>query len=129
MRAQVVRLLARYAITTWRHDRDIQEGSDFTRAIEEGIETADNFLYFLSPAALQSHYCQTELRHALQYHKRIIPLLISLAGEALPEALWTLQYLDFTQGIHVVAFLRLSGRLSKTLLVDEAGSGEGSGLA
>ncbi|NJO14381.1 MAG: TIR domain-containing protein [Thioploca sp.] len=107
-RDQVVRLLARHAVTTWRHDRDIQEGSDFTRAIEYGIETADNFLYFLSPAAIQSHYCQTELQHALQYHKRIIPLLIApLTNEAIPEALRTLQYLDFTKGIYPEALLRI----------------------
>ncbi|NJO15865.1 MAG: TIR domain-containing protein [Thioploca sp.] len=108
IRNEVVRLLARHAITTWRHDYDIQEGSDFARAIEYGIETADNFLYFLSPDITHSDYCRKELEHALQYHKRIIPLLIVPTPEQeISEPIRALQYLDFTQGIDIDALLKI----------------------
>ena len=73
IRDQVVQSLSRYAITTWTHDRDIQTGGVYERAIEQGIENADNFFYFISPHSVISEYCQQELAHALQYHKRIIP--------------------------------------------------------
>ena len=108
IRNEVVRLLARQAITTWRHDQDIHEGTNFTRAIEVGIETADNFLYFLSPASIQSSYCQQELEHALRYHKRIIPLLISPMPLAnIPESIRNLQYLNFTHGIQLDPLLKI----------------------
>ncbi|NJO15474.1 MAG: TIR domain-containing protein [Thioploca sp.] len=108
IRNEVVRQLARQAITTWRHDQDIRQGTDFTRAIEVGIETADNFLYFLSPAAIQSSYCQQELKHALRYHKRIIPLVIASTPTAdIPESIRTLQHLDFTHGIQIDPLLKI----------------------
>ena len=108
MRDEIVRLLTRRAITTWQHDHDIQEGSDFARSIEHGIETADNFLYFLSPASVQSEYCQKELAHALQYNKRIIPLLIKpTSTQNLPKSIRTLQHIDLTQGIHIDPLLKI----------------------
>ncbi len=108
IRNEVVRQLARQAITTWRHDQDIHQGTDFTRAIEVGIETADNFLYFLSPAAIQSSYCQQELEHALRYHKRIIPLVIaSIPAADIPESIRILQHLDFTHGIQIDPLLKI----------------------
>jgi hypothetical protein len=101
LRDQIVRELARYAITTWTHDKDIPTGSDYARAIEQGIETADNFLFLLSPTAVQSDYCQRELTHAHRYHKRIIPILIApTPAENWPPTLRDLQYLHYsTDGI------------------------------
>jgi hypothetical protein len=93
----VIQSLSRYAKTTWTHDRDIQKGYDYERAIRMGIENADNFFYFISPHAITSEYCQRELTHALKYHKRIVPLLIAPTPETdMPEILRGLQYVDFT---------------------------------
>jgi hypothetical protein len=58
IRDQVIQSLSRYAKTTWRHDYDIQSGDDYERAIEQGIENADNFFYFVSPHSVVSDYCQ-----------------------------------------------------------------------
>jgi hypothetical protein len=97
IRNRVVQSLSRYAKTTWRHDRDIQKGADYGRAIEVGIENADNFFYFISPRSVVSKYCQLELEHALKYNKRIVPLLIApTPGSEIPEVLRQLQYVDFT---------------------------------
>jgi hypothetical protein len=104
IRDQVVHTLARHAITTWTHDRDIQTGTDYTQAIQQGIERADNFLLLISPHSVQSEYCRQELTHALQYHKRIIPILITATPAALlPESLRGLQYLRLADdGMHAI---------------------------
>ncbi len=97
IRDSVVQSLSHYAKTTWIHDRDIQKGADYARAIELGIEQADNFFYFISPHSVISDYCQKELVHALKYNKCIVPLLIAPTPEPdIPEVLRDLQYVDFT---------------------------------
>ncbi|RKZ75140.1 MAG: type IV secretion protein Rhs, partial [Candidatus Parabeggiatoa sp. nov. 1] len=97
IRNQVVQSLSRYAKTCWTYESDIQTGADYERAIEQGIENADNLFYFISPHAVASEYCRRELAHALQYNKRVVPLLIApTPASAFPEALQGLQYVDFT---------------------------------
>jgi formylglycine-generating enzyme required for sulfatase activity len=92
----VVQSLARHAITCWTPDRD-KKGEQYERVIDRGIEGADNFLFFISPASVKSDYCQRELDHALQYHKRIVPLLITPTPISdQPDALRTLPYVDLT---------------------------------
>ncbi len=97
IRDSVILSLSRYAKTTWRHDQDIQKGADYQRAIEVGIENAYNFFYFVGPHSVASEYCRRELDHALQYNKRVVPLLIApTPADDFPEALRGLQYVDFT---------------------------------
>ena len=92
----VIKALARHAITTWRHDNDIQRGSKAEQAILSGIAGADNVLYFISPDALVSEACNEELAHAREFNKRIIPLLIK-ATPNLPAELQQLQYIPFIE--------------------------------
>ncbi len=104
IRDKVIKSLSRHAITTWTHDQDIAQGREYARAIEVGIEQADNLLLFISPESLQSEYCQKEVRHALKMNKRVLPLLIrniddkdlsgfqNLTGLDISQ----LQYIDFT---------------------------------
>ncbi|BAP55871.1 TIR domain-containing protein [Thioploca ingrica] len=100
IRDPIVQALSRYAITTWTHDQDIQKGTDFARAIEQGIENADNFLLLISPQSAVSEYVQRELAHALKYHKRIIPLRIAPTDPAhLHPTLRHLQSLTFQDGV------------------------------
>jgi WD40 repeat protein/tetratricopeptide (TPR) repeat protein len=90
--------LSRYAKTVWTHDRDIQTGIDYQQAINIGIENADNLIFLISPDSIASEHCQRELTYALQYNKRVIPLLItSLPASEIPEKLRGLQYIDFTE--------------------------------
>jgi len=72
-----------------------KKGTRYEYAIEQGIEGADNFFFFISPISVVSDSCQREFAHALNYHKRIIPLLITPTSE-IPEALSSLQYIDLT---------------------------------
>lgn len=97
IRNMIIKSLSRHIITTWIHDKDIQKGTTYAKAIDESIEKANNFFFFITPYAVKSKYCLKELKHALKYNKRIIPLLISPTDSSeIPEALKTLQYIDFT---------------------------------
>lgn len=98
LRNQVLKALARHAITTWRHDHDIQRGSQAEQAILAGIAGADNILYFISPNALESEACQAELAQARTLNKRIIPLLIATTPN-LPPALQNIQYIKMLNQI------------------------------
>jgi WD40 repeat protein len=97
IRNSVILSLSRYAKTCWTHDQDIQKGADYGLAIEQGIENADNFFFFISPYSVVSEYCRRELDHALKYNKRVVPLLIAPTPTSdIPEVLRELQYVDFT---------------------------------
>ncbi|MDX2214360.1 MAG: TIR domain-containing protein [Oculatellaceae cyanobacterium bins.114] len=92
--------LIRQGFTVWWSKTDIQTGVDFQEAIARGIEEADNIIYLISPASLQSKYCQWEIDYALSLNKRIIPLLIKKTEpEQIPAALRSLQYIDLTDNV------------------------------
>ncbi len=96
-RDAVIQALARYTVTTWRHDKDIEKGQTYEQAIAAGIEGADNVLFFVSPHSVQSEHCLRELAHAQQYNKRLIPLIITdTPAETIPESVRSLQCIDFT---------------------------------
>ncbi|NJO14752.1 MAG: TIR domain-containing protein [Thioploca sp.] len=61
------------------------------------MKTQITFFYFISPHSVISDYCRRELEHALQYHKRIVPLLIATTSATeIPVTGRHLQYIDFT---------------------------------
>ncbi|MCP4713109.1 MAG: TIR domain-containing protein, partial [Planctomycetes bacterium] len=100
IREQIRVSLARYGITTWTHDKDIKKGVDYASAINEGIEKADNLLFFISPESVVSKYCLKELDYALKYRKRIIPLIIKKTDDAtFPESIKSLQYINLTENV------------------------------
>ncbi|MBX2841781.1 MAG: TIR domain-containing protein [Flammeovirgaceae bacterium] len=114
-RDEINKELLRHGFTTWTHQNDIQKGVDYDQAIEEGIERADNLLFFLSPNSVNSEYCLRELEHAQKYNKRIFPLLISPTLEKdLPDVVKKLQYIDFTENASFYdATNALIGQLNK----------------
>ncbi|MDM8565556.1 TIR domain-containing protein [Candidatus Halobeggiatoa sp. HSG11] len=100
IRDEVIQSLSYHAKTCWTHDRDIKKGEKYARAIERGIEGADNFFFFISPSSVVSDYCLRELAHALKYHKRIVPLLIkSTPVSDMPDGLRSLQYIDLSNNL------------------------------
>lgn len=62
-----------YAV--WFDFEDIPLGVDYQKQVDDGIEKADNFVFIISPHAVNSRHCATELQLALKYNKRIIPLM------------------------------------------------------
>ncbi|MBT9311992.1 TIR domain-containing protein [Leptothoe kymatousa] len=67
--------LVEAGLRVWFDVEAISLEGDYQHQIQEGIEKADNFLFVISPHAVNSPYCVQELALALAWHKRIIPLL------------------------------------------------------
>lgn len=118
---KVRRSLQRQGITVWTSANDIQTGEAFQRAIDQGIEQADNVVYLLSPESIQSDYCQHELDYALALHKRIIPILVRpTAVSDQPPGLKDLQYIDLTDNERDEDYQLDESQLLKILKTDAA---------
>jgi len=59
----------------WFDMVNIPSGNDYIKQIEFGIKSAHNFIFILSPHANRSQHCRDEIALAVQYGKRIVPLL------------------------------------------------------
>ncbi|MGK7880471.1 MAG: TIR domain-containing protein [Crocosphaera sp.] len=59
----------------WFDQNDIPLAVDFQEQINDGIEKANNFLFIIAPHSVNSEYCLKEINLAVEYNKRIIPLL------------------------------------------------------
>ncbi|HEY9646737.1 MAG TPA: toll/interleukin-1 receptor domain-containing protein, partial [Chroococcidiopsis sp.] len=103
--------------STWFDQESIASGSDFQQEIFQGIESADNFLFVISPNSIESPYCESEVEHAKQLNKRIIPVMYRDVSPAdLPAALATTQWVDFRK--HQGDFLPNFGELVRALETD-----------
>lgn len=92
----VVRLykrLTQAGYRVWCDFNDIPLAVDFQNQIDSGIETSHNFLFVISPHAINSPYCTKEIEIALRHHKRIIPLL---HVEQIDHATWQSRHPDGT---------------------------------
>lgn len=67
--------LSEKGFDVWFDQNDIPLAVDFQNQIDSGIEKADNFIFIIAPHALQSVYCLKEIKLAIKYNKRIIPIL------------------------------------------------------
>ncbi|MBD2000941.1 TIR domain-containing protein [Leptolyngbya sp. FACHB-541] len=67
--------LVECGLEVWLDKHDIPLSVDFQNQINDGIEKAHNFIFIIAPHSVQSPYCLREIQHAVQYRKRIIPLL------------------------------------------------------
>ncbi|MEG5206509.1 TIR domain-containing protein [Microcoleus sp. AT13-A6] len=84
--------------TTWFDQESIASGSDFAREIEQGIQSSDNFLFILSPQAVNSPYCGMEVEYAAKLNKRFVTLLHREVNSAeLHPELAKVQWIDFNQ--------------------------------
>ena len=73
---------------------DILLTAEWLEEVFEGVESSDNFLFVISPDSLASEVCARELGHALEQHKRLVPVVRRDArDEPVPEPLaarnWT----------------------------------------
>jgi len=82
--------------TTWFDQESISTGVDFENEIFKGINSADNFLFVLSPDAVESEYCEREVNYASEQSKRFISVLHREVEPALmPQALRVINWIDF----------------------------------
>jgi WD40 repeat protein len=72
----------------WIDTDGLADGEVFPEALRTAIEGADTFVFVITPEAVASRYCQTEVDHAAKLGKRIIPLLLRpVPDDALPSNL------------------------------------------
>lgn len=59
----------------WVDWEDIPLTADWWQEIEQGIETADTFIFVLSSDSVGSPVCNEEIEHAVKNNKRLIPIV------------------------------------------------------
>ena len=84
---------------TWFDQESIAAGTaDFQQEIHRGIESADTFLFILSPRSVKSPYCADEVEYAASLNKRFVTLLHQpIDPSTLHPELAKVQWLDFNQ--------------------------------
>jgi TIR domain/Eukaryotic translation initiation factor eIF2A len=60
---------------TWVDWEDIPLTADWWQEIQSGIETADTFVFVVSPDSIASKVCRDEIDHAVECHKRLVPIV------------------------------------------------------
>lgn len=61
---------------TWFGQESIAAGTaDFQQEIHRGIESAESFVFILSPRSVSSPYCADEVEYAARLNKRFVTLL------------------------------------------------------
>ncbi|WP_204151648.1 TIR domain-containing protein [Leptolyngbya sp. CCY15150] len=99
---------------TWFDQESIAVGTaDFQQEIYQGIESADIFLFILSPRSVKSPYCADEVEYAAKLNKRFVTVLHqSIDSSTLHPELAKVQWLDFHQrggdfSAHLTELLRI----------------------
>ena len=66
---------------------DIPKSAVWMKEVQAGIESADTFVFVISPDSIASEVCQEEIEYAIKHHKRIIPIMLREPTEQklLPE--------------------------------------------
>ncbi len=91
--------------TTWFDQESISKGVDFEKEIYKGIDGCNNFVFIISPDAIDSEYCEKEVEYAAMQNKRIITLLVrETQPDTMPEALRVINWIDFTDGTYDNSF-------------------------
>jgi len=60
---------------TWIDWQDIEYAEDWWQKISTGIESADHFVFVITPDSVRSKVCFDEIQHAVSRNKRLIPIL------------------------------------------------------
>jgi WD40 repeat protein len=79
----------------WIDWEGIPHGSDWWNEIEAGIETANAFIFIITPESLISEVCERELEHAIKNNKKLIPILHKEVSGKIPRKLAKLDWIFF----------------------------------
>ena len=96
----------------WWDLTDLRGGDDWQRVIPTAIESSEHFIVVLSPNSVVSDWVKKEYTQALSLRKKIIPLM--LERSAIPFALNTINYVDFTSDDYASNFKNLLDALDHT---------------
>jgi WD40 repeat protein len=80
----------------WVDWQDIPLTAEWLQEIYAGIDAADNFAFVITPESVRSATCQKEIAHAVESHKRLIPILHRATPDTdIPESLAKLNFVFF----------------------------------
>ncbi len=84
-------------LETWIDWEDIPPSADWLNEIYHAIEAADTFVYIVSNHSKNSEVCSKEVQHAIQNHKRLVPIVINAEIKAteLPADIAALNWIFF----------------------------------
>ncbi len=98
--------LAAREYQVWVDWEDIPPSAEWFAEIRAGVDGADGFIYVLSPDSAESTVCEQELEHAVEQHKRVVPIVRrDPDGARVPDAAAALNWIflresdDFDAGI------------------------------
>jgi WD40 repeat protein len=96
---RLVDALAEKGKEAWVDVEGIRDAEVFPERLRAAIEESDGFLFVISPESVASGYCEQEVEHALELHKRIVPLLLRpVRDEEVPEGIRVRNWIPFTGG-------------------------------
>ena len=88
--AELVEILAAAGRDVWLDVEAIEDAELFPEALRAAIEACSGVLFVISPASAASPHCRREVAYAVEYGKRIVPVVCEATpGDALPEAVAT----------------------------------------
>jgi WD40 repeat protein len=101
----------------WLDTEGIADAEVFPQAIRSAIEQSDAFLFVITPAAVESSYCENEVEYARELQKRIVPILREpVADPQLPAEIRDRNWIPFTDADEFDTSLdRLVGALDRDL--------------
>jgi WD40 repeat protein len=106
---RLYRTLADRGYAVWVDWDDIPPSAEWFEEIRAGIAGADGVVYVISPESAVSEVCTRELEHAVEQHKRIVPVVHREPEVgSVPEAAAALNWVflrdgdDFAAGIEVL---------------------------
>ncbi|HYU57354.1 MAG TPA: TIR domain-containing protein [Actinomycetota bacterium] len=92
------RLLTARGKDVWVDWEDIPPTAEWEEEIARAVDSADAFLFVLSPDSVASRVCARELERAIESHKRLIPVLFREVAEPVPDALARLNWIYTRDG-------------------------------
>src|SRR5262249_20872024 len=83
---------------TWVDWEGIPPSAEWMKRIVGAIDATGAFVLVLSPDSLASSVCRDELAHAVQQHKRLIPVVCrEVEAAAVPEAVAKMNWIFFRE--------------------------------
>lgn len=77
--------IANLGATTFLDEKDIRTGQSLDDSIKKNLKESDDFLILLSPSSLKSEWVLIELGGALALEKRIVPILLYVGANEVPQ--------------------------------------------
>ena len=88
--------LAAHGKDVWLDTETIADAEVFPEAIRRAIEECETFLFVITPASVESAYCEQEVDYAGELGKRIVPVLREQVGDGvLPIAIRDRNWIPF----------------------------------